>query len=122
MTFTITQTHTVSPTITVSPTVTVSSTITPTASPTPDVIAVYPNPCSLTKAVNKTVKFDFLPDNTRIKIYNIQGYKVTEFGNLSGKFEWNCINMDGEKVSPGIYLYDVEGGGKTFTGKLYLVK
>lgn len=122
MTFTITQTHTISPTFTVTRTATVSPTITPTATPTPDRIAVYPNPFSMSKADNHTVKFDFLPPDTKVIIYNIQGYKVVEFGNLSGRFEWDGANKSGEKAEAGIYFYDVTASGRKFTGKLYIVK
>lgn len=117
-----------SPTITVTYTVTVSQTatgtvtITPTQTSTPDRIAVYPNPCSLSKAVGNTVKFDFLPPSTKIVIYNIQGYKVAEFGNLSSRFEWDGTNKNGKKVASGIYLYNVSAAGRKFTGKLYIIK
>ena len=98
-----------------------SPTITPTATATPERIAIYPNPCSLANGEGR-VKFDFLPQGTTVKIYNIQGYKVAEYGNLAGKFEWNCTNKNGEKVAAGIYFYDVDAAGKKYSGKLFIVK
>jgi len=85
-------------------------------------IAVYPNPYSPTKAYNGTLKFDFMPPNSTVEIYDIQGYKVKEFDGVSGRIEWNGTNMNGEKCAAGIYMYIVTTGAGKYTGKIYIIK
>jgi flagellar hook assembly protein FlgD len=68
------------------------------------------------------LKFDFLSPASDIVIYNIQGLKVAEFTDVSGKFEWNGKNMDGQQVAPGIYLYIVKTTNREYSGKIYIVK
>lgn len=112
MTYTITQTHTITPTITITLTYTItmtltpylSPTITPTFTPTPEAIIIYPNPYIPEKAVSGTLKIEFLPENSKVYIYTINGYKVFAIENAYGRIEWDGKNKDGEIVAPGIYF------------------
>jgi hypothetical protein len=99
-----------------------SATVSPTPTGTPEIIAVYPNPYSPTKAYNGTLKFDFLPPGTKVVVYDIQGYKVAEFDGVSGRIEWNGENMNAEKCAAGIYMYIVTTESNKYTGKIYIIK
>jgi hypothetical protein len=129
-TYTITQTHTITPTITLTLTFTItqtpmpylSPTITPTFTATPGQIIVYPNPFNSEKAVNGTLKIEYLPENTRVSIYTVHGFKVYYKENTNGRIEWNGKNMEGEKVAPGIYFYIIETKNEKIIGKLFITK
>jgi len=129
-TYTITQTHTITPTITLTLTFTItqtpmpylSPTITPTFTATPGQIIVYPNPFNSEKAVNGTLKIEYLPENTRVSIYTVHGFKVYYKENTNGRIEWDGKNMEGEKVAPGIYFYIIETKNEKIIGKLFITK
>ena len=129
-TFSITETYTITPTITktltytVTPTDTVylTPTITLTPTPTPEYIVVYPNPYNREKAIRGTLKIEFLPQNSKIRIYTIDGYLVYEERDAAGHIEWDGKNKKGEKVSPGIYIYIIDTEEKTYKGKIYIIK
>ncbi len=124
MTYTITLTYTITPTYTISPTISITPTVIPylTPTPTPDVIAVYPNPYNRETAFNHTLKFDFLPPNSNVVIYNIEGFKIYEINGATGRIEWDGKNKNGEQVAAGIYFYIVTTTNGTYKGKIYLVK
>jgi hypothetical protein len=123
---TITRTRTATPvysatgTYTFIPTYTVTPTVTTISTPVLHV-AVYPNPCNRERAVGGSVKFE-VPSTADIHIYNIETYKVFEAKSATGRVEWNCTNIKGEKVAPGVYLYIVEMAGETVRGKLFITK
>ncbi len=118
LTGTITQTPTITGTASISPTITITPTITET--PYPD-LRIYPNPCNREKAVRGSVKIE-LPGIADVRIYNVATYKVFEAIGVRGKIEWDCKNMDGQSVSPGIYYYLIDIGSKRYRGKIYITK
>lgn len=84
-------------------------------------VVVYPNPCNREKAVRGTVKIE-VPSTADIYIYNIETYKVFEAKGVDRRVEWNCTNIKGEKVAPGIYLYVIDMAGDKVRGKIFITK
>ena len=63
----------------------------------------------------------------RLRIYDVSGRLVRDLASGqvgSGLQEvfWNGQNQRGESVGSGIYLYRLEVGQQSFTGKMVLVK
>ena len=117
-TYTITLTPSITGTASISPTITITPTVTQT--PYPD-LRIYPNPCNRDKAIRGTIKIE-LPGLADIKIYNVGTFKVYEKTGAYGKIEWDCKNMDGQPVAPGIYYYIIEVGKDKYKGKIYITK
>lgn len=87
-------------------------------------IGNYPNPFNPTT----TIVFG-LPEAQKITltIYNVQGKKVTELVNgvMKAGFHrviWNGCNTLGQKVSSGIYIYELRAGDKRLVKKMLLTK
>jgi len=82
--------------------------------------SAYPNPFEY----ETTISFNLdSPTKTTIKIYDITGKVVTALvdgTNLFGaqNIEWDGSNQFGQKVSDGLYLYEINSGNKIATGKL----
>jgi flagellar hook assembly protein FlgD len=62
-----------------------------------------------------------------LNIFNVQGILVKKLiaeplqqGNYS--IAWNGDDNSGTVVASGIYFYSLNSGGKTFTGKMTLLK
>jgi uncharacterized repeat protein (TIGR01451 family) len=82
-------------------------------------VRVYPNPFVPAKAVRGTVKFEGLSVGATLSIYTARGLKVWAVGPVSGSLvEWDGRNESGKVVTSGMYVWVVEGGGKTTRGKL----
>ncbi|MDD5688264.1 MAG: right-handed parallel beta-helix repeat-containing protein [Elusimicrobia bacterium] len=90
-------------------------------------IKIYPNPYNPAIAVHGKLKVTNLPINSIIKLYSVTGELVRElkeldFGNL-GWLEWDGKNSDGDNVSRGVYIYQIEdSAGSKKTGKIGLIK
>ena len=70
-------------------------------------LSSFPNPFSSSTTISF---FNTKPSkNTKIKIYNVKGQLVKEFKRqkTKGKIEWNGIDNNGNKLSDGIYLYQL---------------
>jgi hypothetical protein len=85
---------------------------------------VYPNPVNFSKAIHNTLKFGYLPQNTKIEIYDITGRLVQSINSLDSNIaEWNGKNEAGESVSMGLYIYLLtDGNGNKKTGKIGVQK
>lgn len=89
-------------------------------------VRVYPNPFNPRSANRGMVKFDLLPANCTINIFNAFGDLINtinevDFGNV-GYIEWDGKNSKGQLVSQGVYIFvvqDAEGNKKT--GKIGLI-
>lgn len=99
----------------------------PPTSPPPssDIDGVFaaPNPCSL--SMNDGVKFLNLPAKAVIRIYSPSGQIVREILHRDGtsRERWDLKSSNGERISPGVYIYRVEmylekGETKSVAGKL----
>jgi len=84
----------------------------------------YPNPFNPTT----TISFEILTaGETTVDIYNSKGQKVTrllndelDIGNHS--VIWNGTDMNGNKVSSGIYFYRVSVNAKQKVNKMIMIK
>jgi Protein of unknown function (DUF3160) len=87
----------------------------------------YPNPFNPSTVIKFTIPQKLSNSKTRLTIYNIQGEVIKELLNEllpSGTYlsRWNGENELGNKVSSGIYFYEVKSGSKKFVGKMNLMK
>ena len=60
-------------------------------------------------------------------IYDVRGTVVKRFNGMSGKpgihsIIWDGINESGNRVSSGIYFYELRAGAFTKTNKMLLVQ
>jgi len=90
-------------------------------------VHVYPSPFRLRKAVGGTLKFDGLPDGSKVYIYAVTGREVRVLeGVKSHRLEWDGLNSEGKQAAAGIYLYLVDlRDGKTtkvIRGKIGLIR
>ena len=84
----------------------------------------YPNP------FNPSTQIGFaLPkaSNVRVNIYDITGKLVSSLVNESiaaGKYSvtWNGLNLNGQQVTSGVYIYRIEAGSFTATKKMLMLK
>jgi hypothetical protein len=84
----------------------------------------YPNP------FNPTTKIRFSNDRSShvtVTVYSLKGEKVITLMNKqvnSGTYDvtWNGNNSNGKVVPTGLYLYDIESGGRRLQGKMLFLK
>lgn len=84
----------------------------------------YPNPFSESTSIHY---FLSEPSQVRIHIFNTTGEEiislVDEFQTSGEKtVEWKVTNSQEEKISPGIYFYNLQVGDQNKTGKLLFVE
>ena len=84
----------------------------------------YPNPFNPSTSINFTVPS--LSD-VNISVYDINGRLVNTLINntlSAGEYNvmWNGDDMSGNKVSAGIYMYNLTSGETSITNKMILVK
>ncbi|EQB63767.1 MAG: Propeptide peptidase M4 and M36 [candidate division Zixibacteria bacterium RBG-1] len=83
----------------------------------------YPNPFN-----NSTIIKFALPTDGQVslKIYNVTGQLVKEFNEIKSagfhSFSWDGTNIRGEKVSSGVYLYNLEAENFREVKKMTLLK
>ena len=84
----------------------------------------YPNPFN----PSTQIRFD-LPFNgdAQLTIYNMIGQKVKQYSmrNISAGYHsltWNATNEQGDPVSAGVYLYQLQYSCSIFTKKMILLK
>jgi hypothetical protein len=86
-------------------------------------IVVYPNPFK-PKLGHTAIRFEQLPENVTIRIYNIAGELIRREENITtGLFSWDVTNQHNEKVATGVYIYiitDNKGGIKK--GKIAIIR
>jgi len=87
----------------------------------------YPNPFNPSTVIQFTIPQSLNNQKTKLTVYNIQGEVVKELLNEqlpSGTYltKWNGDNKSGNKVSSGIYFYEVRSGANKFVGKMNLMK
>ncbi|MCA0448137.1 MAG: T9SS type A sorting domain-containing protein, partial [Bacteroidetes bacterium] len=82
-------------------------------------VVVYPNPfnpvTTLTVSINT-------PSMVSIKVYNILGQVVADFGKNQMDAGKHSVRFDGHNFASGTYFYRVEIGNEVKTGKLQLLK
>ncbi|MBI5325738.1 MAG: PKD domain-containing protein [Ignavibacteriae bacterium] len=85
-------------------------------------ISVYPNPFSSSTAIYYELSE---PEHVSLRIYDLMGNLITTLvdeGQSEGrKFAvWNGIQSDGIKSNQGMYIYRLNVGNKTYSGKMIL--
>jgi hypothetical protein len=72
-------------------------------------LSCYPNPIWCSTTISFSLHREGA-ENAKIKIYNIKGQLVKNFGDLTGKEEiiWNGEDEKGNQLSNGIYFYRLE--------------
>jgi hypothetical protein len=87
-------------------------------------VVVYPNPWKISSGPAGGIKFDYLPKNTRLAVYNIAGEMIyKQEGIQTNSTNWDLRNDSGESVASGVYIYLLadEGGHKKI-GKVAVIK
>lgn len=88
-------------------------------------IAVYPNPWKInTGSPTSGIKFDYLPKNTTLQIYNIAGELTYKQNNIeSNSTSWDLKNEEGESVASGVYIYLLsDDNGHKKVGKVAVIR
>jgi len=86
----------------------------------------YPNPFNPTTIISFSLNNESI-ENTELIIYNVKGQKVKTLVNepfSKGTYSvvWNGDDSKGDKVSSGIYFYQLKNGSKSQTKKMILMK
>ena len=81
-------------------------------------VIAYPNPFQISR--HETMIFDNLTARAMIYIYDGSGTLIQQLEHIdkSPSLEWGPKNWDGESLSPGVYVYYVEGIGSVKTHDL----
>ncbi len=93
------------------------------ATPEPHVsnVVAYPNPVRL--GYNGYVGIKGLVSNSLVRITTVDGAFVTQLMSEGGQAVWDCTNINGEKVDPGVYLIFVstKKGSNKFATKILIM-
>ena len=84
-------------------------------------VVVYPNP--VRQGYSGLVGIKNLVTNSLVKITTVDGSFVTHLYSEGGQAVWDCTNINGEKVAPGVYLIFVndQNGVETFATKILIM-
>jgi hypothetical protein len=80
----------------------------------------------------RKIHFVNLPAECKVSIYTVAGDLVREiqhpdptyfnYNRYGGELSWNLKNQNGEYVTPGVYIFMVEGsGGETYKGHFVII-
>ncbi|MGD9900340.1 MAG: FlgD immunoglobulin-like domain containing protein, partial [Calditrichaceae bacterium] len=86
----------------------------------------YPNPFNPVTEIEFTLA-NKVPQNTELIVYNSLGQKLNTL--FSGKYSfgtfkvrWDGTNSSGQKVSSGVYFYQLVSGDQVVSKKMILIK
>ena len=87
----------------------------------------YPNPFNPSTLIQFTIPQNMSNSKTQLRVYNVQGEVINELINKqlpSGTYltRWYGENKFGNKVTSGIYFYEIRVGQNKFVGKMNLMK
>ncbi len=84
-------------------------------------VVVYPNP--VRQGYTGLVGIKNLVANSLVKITTADGSFVTHLYSEGGQAVWDCTTINGDKVTPGVYLIFVsdESGKETFATKILIM-
>lgn len=72
------------------------------------------------------IRFVNLPDEGRIRVYDVSGRRVREIafgpGQPPAPLSWNVRDDDGAALGSGVYVWEIVSGGNRKTGKLMVVR
>ena len=89
-----------------------------------DLTTVYPFPNPVITKDAEIIRFQNVPPEAELHIYNTSGKQIARVENqgTSRVRSWYLINDDGQKVASGIYLFLVQGDNLLKTGKFSIVR
>ena len=89
--------------------------------PTNTDVTVYPNP--VRPGYSGYVGIKGLVEDALVRITTVDGAFVTQLLAEGGQAVWDCTNINGEKVLPGIYLVFVStrGGKERYATKILVM-
>ncbi|OGF50851.1 MAG: hypothetical protein A2231_12670 [Candidatus Firestonebacteria bacterium RIFOXYA2_FULL_40_8] len=101
-------------------------TIPPTTTATTINVKGYPNPCRISKAVNRQFKIIDMPADAQVEIFSSSGELIkriseSDFGN-TGWVGWDGKNTEGVDVPAGMYIYSVITSFGNKTGKVGILR
>jgi hypothetical protein len=86
----------------------------------------YPNPFKPNSGLgHRTITFSRLTDYTKLKIFNIAGEMVYEIEAYTpaGELPWDVVNISGEKIASGVYIYLImNNSGHKKIGKFAVIR
>lgn len=82
-------------------------------------VASNPPPCDCI-----TFKFPTSSNAQTLLIFSVIGDLVFSVSDLSDNYDWQVVNSNGKKISPGLYLYYVQDdkGEQVASGKLVIIR
>ena len=85
---------------------------------------VYPFPNPLNTRKYETMRFQNVPPEAELNIYNTSGKRVARIKNQGSSRirSWHLKNDDGEQVAAGIYFFLVQGDGLLKRGKFSIIR
>jgi len=93
------------------------------ATPEPEIseVVAYPNP--VRPGYNGFVGIKGLVSNSLVRITTVDGTFVTQLISEGGQAVWDCTNINGEKVGPGVYFIFVstKQGTDKFASKILIM-
>jgi hypothetical protein len=89
-----------------------------------DLSAIYAYPNPVTTQTGNVIKFQNIPSDADLFIFNMLGERiaVVETSDNSTLRSWPLVNLQGETVVSGIYMYVVKGDGISKTGKFSIIR
>jgi hypothetical protein len=92
-------------------------------------VQVIPNPyrssADWERGGQRRVTFVGLPHEATIRIYTVAADHVITLkpkDQRDDQHDWDLTNKDGEEIAPGVYIWQVEGGGGTKYGRIMIIK
>lgn len=85
-------------------------------------VKVFPNP--VRPNANAVVTIQGLTDGAEVKIVSSSGQVVWGTKSIGGSVRWNCCNVDGKRVSSGVYhvVCNTEDAGQTVVSRIVVLR
>jgi hypothetical protein len=86
--------------------------------------APYAFPVPFIEKEHSEITFKDLPGPGSIKILTINGEELIRLDIAPGELlkHWNVLNSSGKHLATGVYIYLIDAGGQTTTGKLVVIR
>jgi hypothetical protein len=86
--------------------------------------AVYPNPYCYASTTSTGVTFVGLKTPAKVEVYDLAGRRVAGWDVAAGTDEctWCPASAEEKQLSPGVYVYRVEGAEQEKSGKIVIAR
>ncbi len=81
---------------------------------------VFPNP--VTAGRSEKVQFHYLPNDSIIRIFDLNGHLINTVKTEQNKAEWYLDNDSGEKIASGVYIYFIDSNSGRKAGKIAVIR